>query len=72
MPNCPNCGTWNPDDKHVCWRCQTDLPRPQEKTKKTTRRLAGLPVYLWIAMVFFVVMMISVQCFTTELSRVAG
>ena len=72
MPNCPNCDTWNPDDKLVCWRCQTELPKPQEKIKKTARRFAGLPLYLWLAMVFFVIMMISVQCFATELSRVAG
>ena len=28
MPNCVNCGTWNPEDKNVCWRCQTELPKP--------------------------------------------
>lgn len=72
MPDCPNCDTWNPDDKQVCWRCQTELPKPVEKMKKTTRRFAGLPLYFWVAMVFFVIMMISVQCFATELSRVAG
>ena len=72
MPNCPSCGTWNPDDKALCWRCQTELPRPQPKKQRTTRRFVGLPLYLWIAMVFFVVMMISVQCFVTEISRVAG
>jgi predicted nucleic acid-binding Zn ribbon protein len=72
MPNCPNCGTWNPDDKQVCWRCQTDLPRPQEKKKRTQRRFAGLPLYLWIAMVFFIVMLISAQCFVSEMTRMAG
>lgn len=72
MPNCPNCGTWNPDDKQVCWRCQTALPKPQEKAKRTPRRFAGLPLYLWLAMVFFVVMMVAVQCFSNELQRVAG
>ena len=35
MPDCPNCGTWNPDDKLVCWRCQTELPKPQPKKKET-------------------------------------
>ena len=72
MANCPSCNTWNPDDKTVCWRCQAVLPRPQEKPKRTQRRFAGLPLYLWIAMVIFVVMMISVQCFTSQLGRVAG
>ena len=31
--DCPNCGTWNPEDKDVCWRCQTTMPRPVEKKK---------------------------------------
>lgn len=72
MANCPNCGTWNPDDKTVCWRCQTTLPKPVEKKPRTTRRFAGLPLYLWIAMVFFVIMLISVQCFVDQMVRVAG
>ncbi len=32
--NCPNCNTWNPEDKEVCWRCQHELPKVQEKKKK--------------------------------------
>jgi predicted nucleic acid-binding Zn ribbon protein len=72
MANCSNCGTWNPDDKTVCWRCQTALPRPIEKKQRTPRRFAGLPLYLWIAMVFFVIMMIAVQCFAGEFNRLVG
>ena len=72
MPNCPNCDTWNPDDKNICWRCQTELPKPQEKAKRSTRRLFGLPLYLWIALVFFVVMILASQCFVTELTRLSG
>jgi predicted nucleic acid-binding Zn ribbon protein len=72
MPNCTNCGTWNPDDKTACWRCQTVLPKPQEKKKRTQRRFAGLPLYLWVAMVFFVVMLIASQCFVSELTRFTG
>ncbi|HNU04629.1 MAG TPA: hypothetical protein PKL67_10780 [Anaerolineae bacterium] len=72
MPNCTNCGTWNPDDKQVCWRCQTELPKPPVKKKRETRRFAGLPLYLWIALVFFFIMLFSSRCFVTELSRWAG
>ncbi len=32
--DCPKCGTWNPDDKDVCWRCQTELPKPLPEKKK--------------------------------------
>ena len=61
-----------PDDKLVCWRGQAVLPTPQEKKKRTQRRFAGLPLYLWIAMVFFVVMLIASQCFVSELTRMGG
>lgn len=72
MPNCTQCGTWNPDDKNVCWRCQTALPKPPEKKKSAPRRFAGLPLYLWIALAFFFVMLFSSRCFVAELSRLAG
>jgi len=63
MPNCPNCGTWNPDDKNVCWRCQTELPRPQTKTKRAPRRFAGLPVSMWLLIVIFFLVLFVGQCF---------
>ena len=71
MPDCPQCHTWNPDDKTICWRCQTELPRPQAK-KSTRRRFAGVPLSLWLAIVFFVVMLIAVQCFAMQYTRMAG
>jgi predicted nucleic acid-binding Zn ribbon protein len=72
MPNCTNCGTWNPDDKNICWRCQTVLPKPVEKKVRTQRRFAGLPLYLWIVMIFFFIMLFASRCFVTEISRLAG
>lgn len=72
MPNCPNCNTWNPDDKSVCWRCQTVLPKPQEKKKRTVRRFAGVPLYLWMAMVFFFVMLVATTCFVNGFNRLSG
>ncbi len=51
MPDCPQCGTWNPDDKQVCWRCQTPLPKPEpRRTRGPERRILGLPYWLWIVM----------------------
>ena len=47
MPNCPNCGTWNPEDKTLCWRCQTELPRP-EPPKKKRQNLLGFPIWMWV------------------------
>jgi predicted nucleic acid-binding Zn ribbon protein len=60
--NCPNCGKWNPEDKTVCWRCQTVLPKPQPK--KTARPgLFGLPMWMWVAIVLFFVITFFGQCF---------
>ncbi|NPA90019.1 MAG: hypothetical protein GXO55_01010 [Chloroflexi bacterium] len=48
MPTCPNCGTWNPDDKVVCWRCQTPLPKQEPRKKSSKRRLfLGMPLWVW-------------------------
>ena len=54
--DCPECGTWNPEDKDVCWRCQTELPRPTPpKPKRQT--FGGLPIWMWAALaVLFIVM----------------
>lgn len=62
MADCPNCGTWNPDDKIVCWRCQTELPRPVEKKKKAVTRIGGLPVWMWVVMVLFFAVVVLGQC----------
>lgn len=62
MPDCPNCGTWNPDDKVVCWRCQAELPKPKP-AKKPTRRIAGLSIWVWVILILFFVVWILGQCF---------
>lgn len=49
--NCPNCGTWNPDDKNYCWRCQTEMPRPVEKKRKQPVVVLGLPLWSWAVLV---------------------
>jgi len=58
--DCPNCGTWNPDDKVNCWRCNAELPRPVEK--KPRRRL-GPNTWLWIGILVFALFMLLQQCF---------
>lgn len=63
MPDCPNCGTWNPDDKVVCWRCQTELPKPVQKKKREPIRIAGLSIWIWVAVALFAVMFVATQCF---------
>ena len=61
--NCPECNTWNPEDKEVCWRWQTDLPKPVEKKKRQTAMFAGLPVWMWVLLVLFFFITTFSQCF---------
>jgi ribosomal protein L40E len=58
--NCPNCNTWNPDDKTVCWRCQTDLPRPKPTKKKSQ---TGFPPWLWVVIVLLFAVTLLAQCY---------
>ena len=56
---CPNCGTWNPDDKTKCWRCSTELPQPPEPKK---RRQVNSQTWVWILAIVFFVLTTLVQC----------
>jgi predicted nucleic acid-binding Zn ribbon protein len=58
--DCPNCGTWNPEDKIKCWRCNTELPRPVEKKP---RRRGNVNTWLWIIVLVFVLLVLLQQCF---------
>jgi predicted nucleic acid-binding Zn ribbon protein len=60
--NCTNCNTWNPDDKEVCWRCQAVLPKPKPKKEKKPMVFAGLPVWMWVAMIVFIATLFLGQC----------
>ena len=62
MPDCTNCGTWNPDDKDVCWRCQTVLPRPVEEKPKRRMMLLGMPVWVWVVVALIFVVPLFGQC----------
>ena len=54
--NCPECNTWNPEDKNVCWKCQTELPKPAPPKRKSTT-WGGMPIWVWVALAaLFVVM----------------
>ena len=60
--NCPKCATWNPDDKQICWRCQTELPKPVEKKVKKPSIFLGLPTWAWVMLVVLMVVWIASQC----------
>ena len=57
--DCPDCGTWNPDDKIRCWRCGKDLPKPPEPKKP---RKAGSQTWVWVIGILILVLGTLVQC----------
>ena len=59
--NCPNCNTWNPEDKIVCWRCQQELPRPKPPKKKRTQ--LGIPAWTWVLIVTVLAATFLAQCY---------
>lgn len=67
--DCPKCGTWNPDDKRVCWRCQAELPKPVEKKKKQPVFFMGLPLWSWVMIALLFVLLIAGQCLGPLLLR---
>ena len=63
MADCPNCKTWNPDDKDVCWRCQTKLPPIVEKNLKGKPAVfSGLPTGMWVIVVLLFLAPMFSQC----------
>lgn len=60
MPECPNCGTWNPEDKRVCWRCQTEMPRP--KPEKKPLLILGMRPWVWIVLAVLLIVWVAMTC----------
>ena len=58
--NCPNCGTYNPEDRDICWRCDKPLPKPTAQKKRDPQRTAR--TWLYIAIAAFVVITILQTC----------
>jgi len=67
--DCTKCGTWNPDDKRVCWRCQAELPKPVEKKKRKPMIFLGLPVWAWGMFAIMLVLWLATQCLGPALGR---
>ncbi|MBK6429633.1 MAG: hypothetical protein WAW03_11015 [Anaerolineae bacterium] len=60
MADCIKCKTWNPDDKLVCWRCQTPLPKPEPPRRK--RQLSSTTILLVVG-AFFLISWLFFQLF---------
>jgi hypothetical protein len=57
--DCLQCGTWNPDDRVRCWRCQAQLPEPPAPRKPRT---SSSMTWIWITAVLLFLFLILVQC----------
>lgn len=58
--NCPNCGTYNPEGRDICWRCDKPLPKPKAQKKKDPQKTAR--TWLYIAIAAFIVITILQTC----------
>jgi hypothetical protein len=56
---CEKCGTWNPDDKIRCWRCNAELPAPPEPRKS---RRPSSQTWMWIVVALFIVLTTLMRC----------
>ena len=57
--DCPECGTWNPDDKTQCWRCLKELPKPKPAKKK---RVINPMTWIWVFAAIMTVFLIVQAC----------
>jgi uncharacterized paraquat-inducible protein A len=56
--DCPNCHTYNPEGRTVCWRCDKPLPRPKPEKKP---RLTSQQ-WLYIIVGVMVLLMLANMC----------
>jgi len=52
--NCPNCGTYNPEERDVCWRCDKPLPKRKTQKKRDPQKSAQMWLYVAIAVFFLI------------------
>ena len=66
--DCVKCGQWNADDRHYCWRCDAELPKPVEKKKKRQPTVfMGLPVWSWVIVAVMMTLLFAAQCLGPQL-----
>jgi hypothetical protein len=60
--DCPNCGVYNPEEREVCWRCNTELPKQAPPKRRSSQQSAR--VWLYVALALFAVVTIMRMCGT--------
>jgi predicted nucleic acid-binding Zn ribbon protein len=54
---CPNCGTYNPEDREKCWRCDEPLPTPEPEEERNPQKRAQTWLYIAIAIFFIITLL---------------
>lgn len=66
--DCPNCGVYNPEDRTICWRCDQELPKPEEPKKRSLdpqramRRMwiiVGIVMVLWVLLTWLLPLLLG-------------
>ncbi|MHB1294267.1 MAG: hypothetical protein ACYC4R_04635 [Anaerolineae bacterium] len=57
--DCPNCGTYNPEDRTTCWRCDKELPKPKPKKQKNPQ---SARTWLYVAAAIFLLISVLQMC----------
>ena len=50
--DCPNCHTYNPEGRTVCWRCDRPLPKVEPKKKKQVSSQQWLYILIAVMLIF--------------------
>jgi hypothetical protein len=58
--DCPNCKTYNPEERTTCWRCNTELPARAPVKRRDPQKSAR--IWLYVAVVALVLSTVVRLC----------
>jgi len=50
--DCPYCGTYNPEGRTTCWRCDKELPKRKPPKRRDPQKSAKMWLYVGLAIFF--------------------
>ncbi|MGQ9682198.1 MAG: hypothetical protein ACUVX9_06660 [Anaerolineae bacterium] len=64
--DCPNCKTYNPEDRTVCWRCDQPLPKPVVKKKRQMSSQQWLYIIVGVMVLLMMLNMCGIRPFQPQ------
>ncbi len=58
--DCPNCGTFNPEGRTTCWRCNKELPKQAPPKRRDPTK--GARTWLYVAVAAMVLATLAQMC----------